>query len=109
MFTDNEFACVQENRYDREPGEAATKNKGTISLLYDSLKNFLRQFDCKYGRESLYFKYNGKEIPIYWIRMTTNITDKDERKIPINTSDSYVSCLLIVVRITCFFEHKIQH
>ena len=65
MLTDKEFACVEENRYDRETGGAAMKNKGTISLLYDPLKNFLRQFDCKYGREILYFQYSGKEVPLY--------------------------------------------
>lgn len=33
MFTDKEFACVQENRYHNEPSKAATKNKTTVSFL----------------------------------------------------------------------------
>lgn len=41
MLADKEFAYVQENRYDKKPSEVVTKAKGTINLLYDTLKNFL--------------------------------------------------------------------
>lgn len=36
-------------------------------LAFYSLKNFLGQSDCKYGRGILHFKYNAKEILYYTV------------------------------------------